>query len=247
VARSYDPATGQFLTPDPLTTLTRTPYAYTDGNPLQHADPTGLIDGATCTWWLLSCGGLDEDITGSTAVVAVNFGRGATGGLTDTIVNRISPGASCTIDNTSLQARTSQALGFAAAMLPGSITTGGAAAATRNTATTTTRTATEAGVAAADEWPVISGIVRDAGKGKGNFGIGSGTAGQAETAGRAWVGDGSRLASDGKTLLSRDSLWQWRPPSYKPKLDKWQSNFESRWEPFGQWQTNGHLDIMDLS
>jgi hypothetical protein len=119
--------------------------AYTGGSPRQHADPTGLIDGAPCTWWLLSCGGLDEDITGSTAVVAVNFGRGATGGLTDTIANRISPGASCTIDNTSLPARTSQALGFTATMLPASITTGGAAAATRNTTTTRTTTETASG------------------------------------------------------------------------------------------------------
>lgn len=100
--------------------------------------------------------------------------------------------------------------------------------------------------AVADDWPVISGIVRDAAKGKGNFGIGSGTAAQAETAGRSWVGDGARLASDGKTWLSQDGLRQWRPPSYKPRLDKWQSSFESRWEPSGQWQTNGHLDILDM-
>lgn len=114
-----------------------------------------------------------------------------------------------------------------------------------NTASAAARAqATKAAGAAADDWPVISGIDRDAAKGKGNFGIGSGTVAQAETAGRAWVGDGARLASDGKTWLSQDGLRQWRPPSYKPRLDKWQSNFEARWELSGQWQTNGHLDIV---
>ncbi|MGL4174247.1 MAG: hypothetical protein ACRCTR_09310 [Actinomycetota bacterium] len=51
--------------------------------------------------------------------------------------------------------------------------------------------------------PVLSGIVRDAAKGKGNFGVGSGTASQATRAGESWVGDGYRIASDGKTLVNR--------------------------------------------
>ena len=41
-ARYYDPATTQFLTPDPLTDTTHQPYAYTDNNPLNRTDPTGL-------------------------------------------------------------------------------------------------------------------------------------------------------------------------------------------------------------
>ncbi|MDP3984890.1 MAG: hypothetical protein Q8Q52_07815 [Acidimicrobiia bacterium] len=97
----------------------------------------------------------------------------------------------------------------------------------------------------ADDWPVISGIVRDASKGKGNFGLGAGTRGQADDAGRAWVGDGYTIASDGKTLVSSDSLRQLRPPSYKPNLDMWQANFEQRLIPRGAWQGNGHLDILD--
>lgn len=43
-ARDYDPATGQFLTRDPLENLTANAYGYVDGNPLQHVDPLGLID-----------------------------------------------------------------------------------------------------------------------------------------------------------------------------------------------------------
>jgi RHS repeat-associated protein len=41
-ARTYDPATAQFLTVDPLGELTRAPYNYTGDNPLNHADPKGL-------------------------------------------------------------------------------------------------------------------------------------------------------------------------------------------------------------
>lgn len=93
---------------------------------------------------------------------------------------------------------------------------------------------------------VLSGILRDAAKGKGNFGLGSGSSSQAGAAGRAWVGDGYTVASDGKTLVSSDGLRQFRPPSYKPSLGQWQANFEERFTPSGAWQSNGHLEIWDL-
>jgi hypothetical protein len=102
------------------------------------------------------------------------------------------------------------------------------------------------GGASDDDWSTVSGIVRNASAGKGNFGLGSGSSSQAEHAGRAWVGDGYRTTGGGETLISKDGLRQWRAPSYKPKLGKWQSNFESRTEPSGRWQGNGHLDITDL-
>jgi RHS repeat-associated protein len=41
-ARVYDPATGQFLTRDPLLELTRQPYAYVFDNPANGVDPFGL-------------------------------------------------------------------------------------------------------------------------------------------------------------------------------------------------------------
>jgi RHS repeat-associated protein len=41
-ARTYDPATAQFLSVDPMTALTRTPYAYASDNPLDFADAAGL-------------------------------------------------------------------------------------------------------------------------------------------------------------------------------------------------------------
>ena len=42
-ARYYDPATGQFISRDPLTAMTGAPYSYVDGNPLNYTDPLGLI------------------------------------------------------------------------------------------------------------------------------------------------------------------------------------------------------------
>jgi hypothetical protein len=88
------------------------------------------------------------------------------------------------------------------------------------------------------------GILRAALRGKGNFGLGSGTPAEAERLGRAWVGDGYKIASDGKTLVSSDGLRQFRPPSYKPNLSIEQANFERRLVPEGQWFGNGHLDIL---
>ncbi len=109
--------------------------------------------------------------------------------------------------------------------------------------------ASATGVAAktADDWPVLSGIVRDAARGKGNYGLGSGTASQATRAGESWVGEGYRIASDGKTLVSRDGLRTFRPPTWKRNEGKYQANFEywigvREGKPFG----NGHLDITDM-
>lgn len=89
-----------------------------------------------------------------------------------------------------------------------------------------------------------SGILRDAAQGKGNFGLGSASEADAANLGESWVGDGYTIASDGKTMVSQDLLRQYRPPSFKPNLGRVQANFEQRWEPFGQWQGNGHLDIV---
>jgi RHS repeat-associated protein len=43
-ARYYDPQTRQFLTRDPLVALTRQPYLYANGNPVNFTDPSGLDD-----------------------------------------------------------------------------------------------------------------------------------------------------------------------------------------------------------
>jgi RHS repeat-associated protein len=41
-ARYYDSLTGQFVTTDPLTSVTRQPYSYVQGNPINVTDPAGL-------------------------------------------------------------------------------------------------------------------------------------------------------------------------------------------------------------
>jgi len=47
-ARAYDPATGQFMSVDPLVSLTREPYAYTVDNPMNFGDPSGLLTVGFC-------------------------------------------------------------------------------------------------------------------------------------------------------------------------------------------------------
>jgi filamentous hemagglutinin len=93
-----------------------------------------------------------------------------------------------------------------------------------------------------------SRILQDAARGKGDYGLGSATSREADVLGRDWVGEGYKVASDGKTLVSRDGLRQYRPPTYKQNLGRFQANFERRFE--GQitreWQGNGHLDVTGL-
>lgn len=125
---------------------------------------------------------------------------------------------------------TDRALAAGAGAVGGGVGRGGAAAGARVAAAGSGRS---------------SRIVREAAAGRGNFGVGSATSAQANRAGVNWVGQGHRVASDGRTLVSKDGLRQWRPPTHKPKRGSWQSNFESRDYPKGPWLNNGHLDITD--
>jgi RHS repeat-associated protein len=50
-ARTYDPATGQFLTIDPLVGETGAPYNYTEDNPVNGVDPSGM----SCGWEFWDC------------------------------------------------------------------------------------------------------------------------------------------------------------------------------------------------
>jgi RHS repeat-associated protein len=63
-ARTYDPATAQFLTRDPFVALTGEPYSYAEDNPLNRADPSGRCG-------LVCIGGI------ALGVVAVGSGVGA--------------------------------------------------------------------------------------------------------------------------------------------------------------------------
>lgn len=90
-----------------------------------------------------------------------------------------------------------------------------------------------------------SAILRIASRGKGNFGLGTASRADADVLGSAWVGPDYHVSSDGKAWVSADLMHQYRPPSFKPHVGKYQANFEQRWRPVGEWQSNGHLDIKD--
>jgi RHS repeat-associated protein len=47
-ARSYDPATAQFMSVDPLAAVTRSPYGYVGDSPLNGTDPAGLCEFLEC-------------------------------------------------------------------------------------------------------------------------------------------------------------------------------------------------------
>jgi hypothetical protein len=55
----YDPTTGQFLTRDPMASITRSAYSYTNGSPLNATDPSGLWCTGGVSWGLGS--GCDDE------------------------------------------------------------------------------------------------------------------------------------------------------------------------------------------
>lgn len=104
-------------------------------------------------------------------------------------------------------------------------------------------------LATGKNWRIASRVFYDLLKQKGNFNIGSATHSQAKELGMTWVGKGYKVASDGRTLVSRDGLKQYRPPSEKPRSNfaktGTQANFEHKPSRNGAWVGNGHLDILD--
>jgi RHS repeat-associated protein len=75
-ARYYNPATGQFLTQDPLQALTEAPYSYVGDDPLNGTDSLGLC------WPSWACGaehvvgGVGTNAWNATGGQAVNFAQG---------------------------------------------------------------------------------------------------------------------------------------------------------------------------
>jgi len=95
----------------------------------------------------------------------------------------------------------------------------------------------------------LNDILRRAAQTRGNAGIGSATAAEADALGHAWVGPGYSTGRTGTILISADRLRQYRPPTRKPSWQGGvvQANFQSREEPRGFWSNNAHLDITDLT
>ncbi|MHB8263774.1 MAG: RHS repeat-associated core domain-containing protein, partial [Acidimicrobiales bacterium] len=50
INRYYDPSTGQFVSVDPLVSLTNQPYQYVGGDPVNEVDPLGLWSWNPCNW-----------------------------------------------------------------------------------------------------------------------------------------------------------------------------------------------------
>ena len=70
-ARYYDPATGQFISRDPLTAMTGSPYSYVHNNPLNATDPLGLFCvGSLCTPSVRDVGEWADRNAGTIATVA---------------------------------------------------------------------------------------------------------------------------------------------------------------------------------
>ena len=96
-ARYYDPAIGQFISRDPLVTLTRQAYGYTGGDPINRTDRSGLDTGGICLSGSVfgGFGGLGEvclvgDTQGNigiTTTAGVGGGEGASAGITFQISN----------------------------------------------------------------------------------------------------------------------------------------------------------------
>jgi RHS repeat-associated protein len=81
-ARFYDPATGQFLSRDPIEGLTRQPYSYARQNPLNLVDPSGLVGEVTGGGCAVGevvdpLGGCIPGAAGGAAVEVTTYGGGA--------------------------------------------------------------------------------------------------------------------------------------------------------------------------
>ncbi|MEM6053018.1 DUF6862 domain-containing protein [Erwinia sp. P7711] len=98
--------------------------------------------------------------------------------------------------------------------------------------------------------PRLAAVVQG-GNGKLNYGVGSGSASEADRLGKVWVGDGARLTSDGSGLMSADKTRVYRFPASKENSSHattgTQANFETyKINPVTGDKTkigNGHLDI----
>jgi len=94
----------------------------------------------------------------------------------------------------------------------------------------------------------LAQAVAGSGSSNPNFGIGSASASEANRLGLIWVGDGHRVASDGRTLISADGTLRYRPPTSKKTPVEFnptgtQANFEIYSIDGNTILSNGHLVI----
>jgi hypothetical protein len=102
-----------------------------------------------------------------------------------------------------------------------------------------------AGIAAQD--PRLAAAVNGSGTKNINFNIGQGTAAEADQLGKAWVGDGAKMTSDGTGWVSADGTRVYRAPTVKPNVPVEfsptgiQANFQQLEN--GKVISNGHLNV----
>jgi len=102
-----------------------------------------------------------------------------------------------------------------------------------------------AGIAKQD--PRLAEAVKGSSTTNPNFSVGMGTAAEADRLGKIWVGDGARLLTDGKGLVSADGTRVYRFPASKPNTPQElnptgvQANFETLKD--GRRVSNGHMGI----
>jgi RHS repeat-associated protein len=119
-ARWMDPQTGTFTSFDPAFAQTDQAYAYAGGDPVNGGDPSGQRPAPPAIGCQLDPSTYSQCVSayqaqqaaspsigfrfnpGAAVNAIVNIGRGASFGLSDTIANLISPGASCTVPQNGL-------------------------------------------------------------------------------------------------------------------------------------------------
>ncbi|MGO4574367.1 RHS repeat-associated core domain-containing protein [Microvirga sp. 2TAF3] len=249
-ARYYDPKLGRFLSPDSLDPtlpgVGTNRYAYALNNPVNLSDPSGNNTEApsydpAADDALKSNPNAPRDPIGEAVAGFLGWASEALGNVLDAGGQAMSG-----IPQTAGPGRVSMEVGAGLKALSAGIK--GAKAAGKGvpglgTETQAARSVIEDLAAART---AAARMLEEASQKTGNFGMGKASAQEADELGKAWVGPGPRVTSKGY-LESSDGLRQYRGPSEKPNSPfaptGVQANFESRSQPRGAWESNGHLDI----
>jgi len=222
-ARYYDPSVGRFLSVDPVTISPGSVfdfgrYGYASNNPVVNVDPDGRQTLPPSTY---SIDWTRQDTRQAFAGYAVSLVPGYG------VYNCATSGCG--------------KIAWTVAV----VSTGLTAAATVSKLAAPLKMAQQTSAVGFAE---ASGVLRDAAAGKGNFGVGMVSEQAANDIGAAWVGQGAKVSSNGKAIVSADSLRVYRPPSAKSgplAVTGVQANLE-RYQVINGTKVqigNAHLDI----
>jgi RHS repeat-associated protein len=124
-ARYYDPATAQFLTRDPLASLSSQPYVYAGDDPLSATDLSGL-------WWswrdIHRFAGVVGDVAAFAPVVGAVVG-GVAGGVAGGVIGAALCGPACAVIGAGVGGASWGSWGLAAGAVIGDVATGASDAA----------------------------------------------------------------------------------------------------------------------